>query len=315
MKILIAGGAGFIGSNLAKYHLDKNDNVIVVDNLITGSKKNVEPFSSDSNFEFIGADTTTYDFSSLAAFDIVYNLASPASPIQYKNHPVETLLANSQGNYRLLEFFKKSQSGSFVLTSTSETYGDPLVHPQTEDYWGNVNPVGVRACYDESKRFAEALTMTYFRKYKLNVRIARIFNTYGPNMEKQDGRVVSNFIVQTLTNQPITIYGNGKQTRSFCYVDDMVKGLYFLGTTKNIAGEVINLGNPIEKNMLELAEIIKKLTNSPSSITYAPIDGDDPCRRKPDITKAKKLLNWQPSVGLEEGLNKTINYFRERFSL
>lgn len=319
MNILITGGAGFIGSNLTAFHLEKNDIVFVIDNLITGSKKNIEPFLKNKNFHFYQLDIITFNlprrqagFSLQAShFDLVYHLASPASPIQYKKYPIETLLTNSQGTYNLLQFLKKSRSKNFVLASTSEVYGDPLVHPQKEDYWGNVNPNGIRSCYDESKRFAEALTMNYFRKYHLNIRIARIFNTYGPNMERNDGRVVSNFIIEALTNKPIIIYGDGKQTRSFCYVSDMIEGLYLLATKPDLEGTIINLGNPNEKSILELAKIIKKLTKSNSKIIFQSIEEDDPKKRKPDISKAKKLLGWNAKVSIEEGLIKTIDYFKK----
>lgn len=313
MNILITGGAGFIGSNLAKLHLKNRDNIYVIDNLLTSSAENIEPFLKTNQFHFIQEDIINYSFSQLPFFDIVYHLASPASPIQYKKYPIETLLANSQGTNAVLEFVKKSKSKVFVLASTSEVYGDPLIHPQPENYWGNVNPNGIRSCYDESKRFAEALTMTYFRKYNLNIRIARIFNTYGPNMERQDGRVISNFIVQSLTKQPITVYGDGKQTRSFCYVSDMIKGLNLLATEKNINGQVFNLGNPSEKTINELAQLIKKLTNSSSPIVYKKIDCDDPKRRKPDITKAKGILRWKLSISLTQGLLQTIEYFKKKY--
>lgn len=314
MNILITGGAGFIGSNLAAFHLLKHDHIYVIDNLLTGSKKNIEPLQDNANFTFINADITNCEFSQLPPCDIVYNLASPASPIQYKKFPIETMMTNSIGTKNVLEFFRSSGSKVFVESSTSETYGDPLVHPQVETYWGNVNPIGVRSCYDESKRFAEALIMSYYRKYNLNMRIARIFNTYGPNMEENDGRVVSNFIMQALTKKPITVYGDGTQTRSFCYVSDMVQALYSLATTQNIAGQIINLGNPNEKTINELADLIKNMTKTPSEIIHKPIDEDDPKKRKPDITKAQQLLNWQPKILLENGLTNTITYFKERFA-
>ncbi len=312
MRILITGGAGFIGSNLCRFHLRKNDEVFVIDNLITGKRENIKPLLSDVNFHFLENDITIFDFSSLTHFDIVYHLASPASPIQYKKHPIETLLVNSAGTNKVLEFLKSSGKGTLVLASSSEVYGDPAKHPQTEDYWGNVNPVGARSCYDEGKRFAEALTMAYFNKYHLSVRIARIFNTFGPNMEKDDGRVVSNFIVQSLTGKPLTIYGQGLQTRSFCFVSDMVEALYLLATVKKIDGEIFNLGNPQEKTIIELAQMIKKLTQGSSNIAFREIDEDDPRRRKPDITKAKQILGWQPKVTLEEGIEKTIAYFKNQ---
>lgn len=314
MKILITGGAGFIGSNLTEFHLKKNDEVIVIDNLITGSKKNIEPFLHNNNFEFYEEDILTFNFSLLTShFELIYHLASPASPVQYKKYPIETLRVNSEGTYRLLEFMRKGKSKTFVLASTSEIYGDPRVNPQPESYWGHVNPVGIRACYDEGKRFAEAITATYFRKYSLDVRIARIFNTYGPNMKCQDGRAISNFAMQALTNQPITVYGNGMQTRSFCYVSDMVLALYKLGARRNIAGEIVNLGNPEEYRIKELAMIIKKAVKSSVEIISKPIDEDDPKQRRPDISKAKKLLGWAPKVSFTEGLDKTISYFRDRF--
>jgi len=314
MNILITGGAGFIGSNLTGFHLNKNDTVVVIDNLITGLRQNIELFLSKSNFKFYQNDLLTFDFSLLNSnFDIIYHLASPASPIQYKKRPIETLRVNSEGTYRTLEFMKESKSKTFVLASTSEVYGDPTLHPQPESYWGNVNPIGGRSCYDEGKRFAEALTMTYFRKFGLDVRIGRIFNTYGPNMEKEDGRVISNFIMQSLTNKPITVYGTGKQTRSFCFVSDMVDALYLLGTRPNISGEIINVGNPEEYMILDLARIIKKETGSAAEISFKPIEEDDPKQRQPNIVKAKKLLGWQPKIKFLEGLGVTISYFKGRF--
>ena len=313
MNILIAGGAGFIGSNLAAKHIKHKDTVYVIDNLITGREKNIQSLLSNPDFHFLKEDITQFDFSSLPHFDIVYNLASPASPIQYKKYPIETLMANAEGTRRLLDFFRANNCGVFVLTSTSEVYGDPLVHPQKESYWGNVNPVGIRSCYDESKRYSESLTMAYFRRYQLNVRIARIFNTYGPHMEKDDGRVVSNFIWQAVTGQPLTIYGEGKQTRSFSYVEDTVNGLFKLGTVRNIAGEIFNIGNPLEKNMVQLAQTVLKLTGSKSGLIYRKIEEDDPKRRKPDISKAVSVLGWKPEISLEDGLQKTIKYFRDEF--
>jgi len=306
MNILITGGAGFIGSHLTKFHLSKNDDVTVIDNFVTGNRMNIPPAN---NLKIIEADITNYNFSNLPTFDIVYDLASPASPKDFKNLSLEILKTNSIGLINLLDFFVKSNSGTFVFSSTSEIYGDPLEHPQKETYFGNVNSVGLRSCYDESKRFAEALMMAYFRKYKKDIRIARIFNTYGPFMKKNDGWVVSNLVNQAIDNQPLTIYGNGKQTRSLCYVSDMVEGLYSLAMTENISGEIINIGNPNEKTILEIADIIKKLVGSKSEIVFKEIGADDPKRRCPDITKAKKILSWEPKVALEEGLLKTINYF------
>ncbi|MBI5122382.1 GDP-mannose 4,6-dehydratase [Candidatus Roizmanbacteria bacterium] len=313
MKILIIGGAGFIGSHLTKFHLAKNDEVIIIDNYVTGDKKNLPSESerlNNKNLKIIEADITNFDFSCLPSFDIIYDLASPASPKDFQRLAIEILKANSLGLINILDFFIKSNSKTLVFSSTSEVYGDPEEHPQKESYFGHVNPVGLRSGYDEGKRFAEALMMAYFRKYKKDIRIARIFNTYGPFMRKSDGRVISNFINQAINNQRLTIYGDGTQTRSLCYVSDMVEGLYLLATTPKQAGKIINIGNQNEKTILEIADIIKKLTQSRSEIVYKIIGEDDPKRRCPDITKAKKLLNWQPKVSLEEGLKQTIKYFK-----
>ncbi|KKP37675.1 MAG: NAD-dependent epimerase/dehydratase [Candidatus Roizmanbacteria bacterium GW2011_GWA2_32_13] len=310
MNILITGGAGFIGSHLTKYFLKKNDSVTVIDNFITGNKNNLPSESKGLKLKVIEADITNYNFSELPIFDIVYDLASPASPKDFKNLSLEILKANSLGLMNILDFFLKSKSKTFVFASTSEVYGDPLEHPQRESYFGNVNPTGIRSCYDESKRFAEATLFAYQRRFNLDIRIARIFNTYGPYMNKEDGRVISNFVNQAITNQPITVYGNGNQTRSCCYVSDMVKGLVLIGTVDNLKKEIINIGNPEEKTINEIAKQIKKLTNSNSEIVFKPIDQDDPKKRCPDITKAKKLLGWNPQVNLEEGLKLTIEYFK-----
>lgn len=310
MKILITGGAGFIGSHLTKFHLSKNDQVTVVDNFITGNHSNLDFERNNTNLKIIESDICTFDFSKLSSFDIIYDLASPASPKDFKNLSIEILKTNSTGLMNILDFFIKSNSGTFVFSSTSEVYGDPSENPQKESYFGNVNPVGVRSCYDEGKRFAEALLMSYFRKFKKDIRIARIFNTYGPFMQKDDGRVVSNFVNQAINNQPFTIYGEGSQTRSLCYVSDMVEGLFLLSTTNNLAGKIINIGNPNEKTILEIADIIKKMTQSESKLVFEPIGQDDPKIRCPDITMANDLLNWKPKVGLEEGLKKTIEYFK-----
>lgn len=316
MKILITGAAGFIGSNLSKYLLDQQHEVFGVDNFITGSLQNIDLLSKNKGFHFFKGSVEDFDFApKIGKADLIFHLASPASPVQYIKHPVETLTANSLGTKNLLDFMVKTKSGRFVLASTSEVYGSPLVHPQREDYWGNVNPNGERSCYDEGKRFAEALSTTYLRLHGLDIRIARIFNTYGPNMEKDDGRVISNFICQSLSKQPITVYGDGLQTRSFCFVSDMVEGLVLLGTKKNLKGEVINLGNPDERSMLEMAKLIKQKTAAESEIIFKPKGKDDPERRKPDITKAKKLLGWMPKVALEDGLDATIAYFKKRFFL
>ncbi|MFH1832569.1 MAG: UDP-glucuronic acid decarboxylase family protein [Candidatus Levyibacteriota bacterium] len=315
--ILVAGGAGFIGSQLCKELLSQENKVICVDNLITSDKKNIEELLGNLNFEFIQKDITKLDYLSKITrknLDYIFHLASPASPNKksprsYINYPVETLLANSLGTYNLLNLAKE-MSASFLYASSSEIYGDPQVSPQNEEYFGNVNPNGVRSVYDEGKRFGEAITMAYVRKFNLNAKIVRIFNTYGPKMMIDDGRVVSNFINQAIRNEKITIYGDGKQTRSFCYVDDMVRGLKEVMFSEKTKSQVFNLGNPNEKTILELATIIKGLTCSNSEITFEKLPQDDPKLRKPDITKAKKLIDWEPKVRLEEGLNKTINYFK-----
>ncbi len=310
MKILITGGSGFIGSHLSHRLIEDGHDVTIIDNFITGNKQNVADILHHERFTLIEADLTTYSLDKLPAFDIIFHLASPASPVQYWKYPVETLRTNAEGTYHVLEHARTHPGTRVVLASTSEVYGDPLVHPQTEDYWGNVNPNGIRSCYDEAKRYAEAICFAYFRTYKIGLRVARIFNTYGPNMEKDDGRVVSNFVTQALKHEPITVYGDGTQTRSLCYVSDMVSALLALSMTDGIDGEVINLGNPNEKTVTQIAELVKDMTQTPSEIVYKEIDADDPKRRKPDITKAKKLLHWEPVVPLEDGLEKTIAYFK-----
>ncbi|MDO9027354.1 MAG: GDP-mannose 4,6-dehydratase [Candidatus Roizmanbacteria bacterium] len=310
MKVLITGGAGFIGFHLVKHYLKNNHSVVVIDNYITGSIDNLKEVSSDKNLQIIEADLIDYDFSSLSQFDIVYDLASPASPAVFEKLSFEIFKVNSIGLINLLDFFVKSKSKIFVFASTSEVYGDPKVDPQPETYFGNVHTTGPRSAYDEGKRFAETVIAAYIRKYNIDARIARIFNTFGPFMNKNDGRFISNFINQALENKSITVYGDGKQTRSSCYVSDMVAGLAALGETNNLKGEIINLGNPDERKVIEVAQLIKRLTNSLSEIVFQPIGEDDPKRRCPDITKAKKLLNWQPKIGLEKGLKKTIKYFK-----
>ena len=309
MKILITGGAGFIGSHLTEYLLGQNHEVTIIDNLLTGQKENIEKFLSNPALTFIEQDIVTADFSTLPAFDRVFHLASPASPVHYQNHPVETLRTNAEGTYNVLEHLRKAGAGRFVLASTSEVYGDPEIHPQKETYWGNVNSFGPRACYDEAKRYAEAVAYTYLTKYKVDVRVARIFNTYGPRMDIEDGRVVSNFVTQALRKEPMTVYGDGTQTRSLCYVSDMVRGLVALAAIDGITGEVINLGNSDERTVQQIAEKVKELTKTTSEIVKKPIGADDPKKRKPDTTKAKKLLQWEPSVELDAGLRYTIEYF------
>ena len=314
MNILITGGAGFIGSHLTKKLLKNNYQVIVVDNLITGCEKNIEEFKHNKNFTFIKADVIK-PLTDLPKIDYLFHLASPASPnhqskISYHQLALETMLVNTTGTLELLKLAKKHQA-KFLFASTSEVYGNPLVHPQNEGYFGNVNPIGPRAVYDEAKRFGETLTSYFVKKEGVDGKIARIFNTYGPNMRVDDKRMVVNFITQALKNEPITIFGNGKQTRSLCYVDDLVDGLIKLMFNKNTYGEVVNLGNPEEHTVLEYAKIIKRLANSKSEIVFfEELPPDDPQKRKPDISKAKKLLNWEPKIGLEEGLKKTICYFK-----
>lgn len=310
MKILIIGGAGFIGSHLTKYFIKKNHQVYVIDNLITGNKNNLKELLTNKNLFFIEKDIINYDFNQLPQFDLVYDLASPASPKLFKKFALEILKVNSLGLLNILEFFLKSKSKTLVFASTSEIYGDPLISPQKETYYGNVNPNGIRSVYDESKRFAEATIFAYIRKYNLDIRIARIFNTYGPHMDKNDGRVISNFINQAINNQPITVYGNGSQTRSCCYIDDLISGLVKLGIKENLKGEIFNLGNPDERKIIDIANIIKKMTNSKSKIIYLPLPEDDPKSRCPDISKAKKILSWKPIISFENGLIKTINYFK-----
>lgn len=310
MKTLITGGAGFIGSHLVRLFLDKGHGVWAIDNFITGNRRNIKDFSGNKNFHFIEADIIDYDYSGLPSFDLVYDLASPASPADFDKLSFEIFKANSIGVINTLDFFVTSRSKVFVFASTSEVYGDPEVNPQPESYFGSVHTTGPRAVYDEGKRFAEAVTSAYIRKYDIDARTARIFNTYGPNMNRADGRFISNFINQALDNKPLTVYGDGKQTRSSCYVSDMVSGLYLLGSNENLKGEIINLGNPDERTVLEVAELVKKLTNSESPIVFKPIGEDDPKKRCPDISKAKKLLGWNPKVGLEEGLKLTIDYFK-----
>jgi UDP-glucuronate decarboxylase len=315
--VLVAGGAGFIGSHLCKSLLKDNYKVICIDDFITSDKNNLESLLKNPEFTFIEFDITESIQSSkfkVQSLDYIFHLASPASPNKnskrsYINFPIETLLANSLGTYNLLELARKYNS-KFLYTSTSEIYGDPAISPQKESYFGNVNPNGVRSVYDEGKRFGEAITFVYLRKHDLDVRIIRIFNTYGPIMLADDGRVVSNFINQALKNEPITIFGEGTQTRSLCYIDDMVEGIKLAMFAPNTNGEVFNLGNPDERSILGIAKLIKNLTNSKSEIVFRELPTDDPKSRKPDISHAKEILGWQPKVSTEEGLKKTIAYFK-----
>lgn len=317
-RVLVAGGAGFIGSNLCKSLLDTNYKVICVDNFITSDEKNISSLLKNSNFKFIKHDITQTIQNSefrIQNLDHIFHLASPASPNQknprsYINHPIETLLANSLGTYNLLEKARQFNA-KFLYASSSEIYGDPAISPQKEEYFGNVNPNGVRSVYDESKRFGEAITFGYIRKYNLDARVIRIFNTYGPIMQVQDGRVVSNFINQAIENKPITVYGKGTQTRSLCYIDDMVLGIKLAMFSPNTTAEVFNLGSPDERTILDIARLIKNMTNSTSEIVFEDLPIDDPKARKPDISRAKRILGWTPKVTTEEGLQKTIDYFRK----
>jgi len=304
--ILVTGGAGFIGSHLCEKLLGQGNKVICLDNFFTGSQKNIKHLTADKNFELVKHDVEQpYDF----VVDEIYNLACPAAPIWYQKDPVKTVRTNILGTINALDLARKL--GCKVLqASTSEVYGDPKVHPQKEEYWGNVNPIGVRSCYDEGKRCAETLFFDYWREYGADIKVVRIFNTYGPNMAVEDGRVVSNFIIQALRGQDLTIYGDGSQTRSFCYVSDLVDGLIAMMAGKNFPGPV-NLGNPGEFSMKELAEeILKLVPESGSEIIYKELPADDPKQRKPDINLAKEELKWDPKVNLEEGLKKTIAYFK-----
>jgi UDP-glucuronate decarboxylase len=306
MKVLVTGGAGFIGSHLCRYLLKKGEFVICLDNFFTGRSINIVDLKKNPKFKVIPHDITT-KIDIKEHIDRIYNLACPASPIHYQFDPIETIKANTVGVVNVLEFAKLN--GARILqASTSEIYGDPLEHPQKETYKGNVHTIGPRACYDEGKRVAETLFMDYHRKFRLPIRVARIFNTYGPSMDKNDGRVVSNFIMQALKNEPLTIYGRGKQTRSFCFVFDLINGLYRLMESSSIGP--INLGNPDEFTIIELAQKIIKLTNSKSKVEYKPLPQDDPFQRKPDITLAKQVLKWKPKIKLNEGLKETINYFK-----
>jgi len=302
-KILITGGAGFLGSHLIDRLLLRGDEVICLDNFFTGSKSNILHHLNNPNFELLRHDVT---FPIYLEVDEIYNLACPASPIHYQYDPVQTTKTSVHGAINMLGLAKRLRAKIFQA-STSEVYGSPIVHPQTEDYWGNVNPIGPRSCYDEGKRCAETLFFDYHRQHNLNIRVARIFNTYGPRMHLNDGRVVSNFIVQALCNNPISIYGDGSHTRSFCYVDDLIEACIAL-MDNNIVGPV-NLGNPVEFTILELAKMIINLTGSSSLITFHPIPIDDPKQRKPDISYANKTLGWHPKVSLDEGLKKTIQHF------
>ena len=305
--VLLTGGAGFIGSYLCERLLGEGYKVICMDNLITGSLSNISHLLKNPRFKFTERDVSKF----IGIKDNIYyvlHFASPASPIDYLKFPIQTLKVGSLGTHNALGV-AKAKGAKFLLASTSEVYGDPLIHPQPESYWGHVNPVGPRGVYDEAKRFAEAIAMAYHRVHKIDVKIVRIFNTYGPRMRKEDGRAIPNFISQALSNKPITVYGKGLQTRSFCYITDLIDGIYRLMNSG--INEPINIGNPNEMTIIALAKAIIKITNSRSKIVYKPLPQDDPKTRQPDITKAKKLLNWKPKVGLSEGLSQTIRYFQK----
>jgi len=306
-RVLVTGGAGFLGSHLCANLLEQGCEVICLDNLYTGTKRNIYPLLNEPNFEFMRHDIT---FPLYLEVDEIYNLACPASPIHYQNDPVQTTKVNVHGAINMLGLAKRVKAKIFHA-STSEVYGDPEVHPQPESYRGSVNPIGPRSCYDEGKRCAETLFFDYLRQHKLRIKVARIFNTYGPNMHPYDGRVVSNFILQALQNKPLTVYGDGSQSRSFCYVDDLIDGFLRLMQSSDDFTGPVNLGNPVEFDMIELAEQVKELTNSKSEIIYEPLPEDDPRQRQPDITLAKNKLGWEPKVPLREGLEKTIAYFSD----
>ena len=304
-RVLVTGGAGFLGSHLCERLLNEGANVICVDNYFTGTRNNVAHLLKNPNFEIIRHDVT---FPLYLEVDEIYNLACPASPVHYQHDPVQTTKTSVHGAINMLGLAKRLRA-KILQASTSEVYGDPTIHPQTESYWGNVNPIGFRSCYDEGKRCAETLFFDYWRQHKLQIKVARIFNTYGPRMHPNDGRVVSNFIVQALLEQDLTIYGDGSQTRSFCFVTDLIDGLVkLMGTPQTVTGPV-NVGNPAEFTILELANLTVELTNSRSQIVRRPLPLDDPKQRQPDLTLAKKLLDWSPSTALREGLVETINYF------
>jgi nucleoside-diphosphate-sugar epimerase len=306
MKVLVAGGAGFLGSHLCERLLDRGDQVLCVDNFLTGHRRNIAHLLGRPGFALLEHDITEpLD----VTVDAIFHLASPASPAAYQAHPEATALANALGSQRLLALARRC-GARYLFASTSEVYGDPLEHPQRETYWGNVNPVGPRACYDESKRFGEALTMVYVQHYGLDARIVRIFNTYGPRSDPEDGRLVPNFISQALRGHPLTVYGDGRQTRSLCYVDDLVRGIELAMFTPGTCGAVLNLGNPEEHTVLEYAELIRELVNPSVGIVFCPRPVDDPERRRPDITRARELLGWQPTVPLRMGLERTVAWFR-----
>jgi len=310
-QILVTGGAGFLGSHLCDRLVERQDDVVCVDNFFTGDKSNIRHLLGKNNFELIRHDVT---FPLYVEVDRIFNLACPASPVHYQHDPVQTTKTSVHGAINMLGLAKRVKA-RILQASTSEVYGDPAVHPQTEDYWGNVNPIGIRSCYDEGKRCAETLFFDYWRQHALQIKVIRIFNTYGPRMHPNDGRVVSNFIVQALRGEPITLYGDGTQTRSFCYVDDLIDGmLKMMDSDKEFVGPV-NLGNPFEFSMLELATKILTITGSKSKLVFLPLPQDDPKQRKPNIDQAKSMLDWEPKVGIDDGLTVTIEYFRRSLKL
>jgi dTDP-glucose 4,6-dehydratase len=306
MRVLITGAAGFLGSHLTDRFIAEGHEVVGLDNFITGHPDNVAHLVGNTKFKMIQHDVSTFTYAP-GKFDGVLHFASLASPVDYLNYPIKTLKVGAMGTLNTLGI-AKANNARFFLASTSEVYGDPTVHPQVESYWGNVNPIGPRSCYDESKRFAEAVTMAYHREHKLDTRIVRIFNTYGPRMQPHDGRVVTNFVVQALTGEPITLYGDGTQTRSFCYVDDEIDGIYRLFMKGD--SQPTNIGNPAEFTMRQLADVVVELTGSKSPIVTRPLPSDDPKQRQPDITKARTQLGWEPKIQLREGVARTIEYFR-----
>jgi dTDP-glucose 4,6-dehydratase len=308
MRILVTGGAGFLGSHLCDRLLSEGHDVIAMDNLITGNTDNIAHLAGNRRFHFIHHNVTNYIYIK-GSLDAILHFASPASPVDYLELPIQTLKVGSLGTHNALGL-ALAKGARFLLASTSEVYGDPLVHPQTEDYWGNVNPIGPRGVYDEAKRFAEAMTMAYHRSHGVDTRIVRIFNTYGPRMRLNDGRVVPNFVPQALRGVPLTVYGDGSQTRSFCFVRDLVDGIYRLLMSNEV--EPVNIGNPAEITILQFAEYINRITGNPGGIRFEPLPKDDPKQRKPDISKARRILGWEPLVPLEQGLSDTIAYFSEK---
>ncbi|MDD3725955.1 MAG: SDR family oxidoreductase [Candidatus Ratteibacteria bacterium] len=312
-KVLISGGAGFIGSHLCDYYIQRECKVWCIDNLCTGSTENIQHLLNLHNFKFIQQDIVSFNIDTFQEkFDMVFHLASPASPPDYFRLPVETLKTNSLGTEKMLEITRRC-GAKFLFSSTSEVYGDPLISPQSETYWGNVNPVGPRSVYDEGKRYGESLVMAYHRKYNTDTRIIRIFNTYGERMRIEDGRVIPNFISQILTGKPLTVYGDGKQTRSFCYIEDIIRGIVsMIDTTYHLP---VNLGSTYEFTVIQLTEIIQKITGVKATIDFLPPLEDDPKQRRPDISKAKELLNWEPSISLEDGLKRTFLFFRSRIGI